>query len=114
MDKCITVEYSIVYSIRGSFMRFISVRDLRNRTAKVWDDLGREQDLVVTSNGKPVALLSSVSEETLEERLAGSRRSRALAAVEALQKSSLKSGKDRLTAQEIEAEIEAVRKGRVR
>ncbi len=95
-------------------MRFISVRDLRNRTAKVWDDLGREQDLVVTSNGKPVALLSSVSEETLEERLAGSRRSRALAAVEALQKSSLKSGKDRLTAQEIEAEIEAVRKGRVR
>ncbi len=95
-------------------MRFVSVRDLRNRTAKVWDDLGREQDLVVTSNGKPVALLSSISEETLEERLAESRRSRALAAVEALQRASLRSGKDRLTPQEIEAEIAAVRRARVR
>ena len=95
-------------------MRFVSVRDLRNRTAKVWDDLGREQDLVITSNGKPVALLSSISEETLEERLAALRRSRALAAVEALQEGSVRSGKDRMTMQEIDAEIAAARKARAR
>ena len=93
-------------------MRFVNVRELRTRTASVWKDLAREQDLVITSNGKPVALLSSVSEESLEQRLTANRRARAMAAVEEMQKASLRSGAYRITPEEIDAEIDAVRKAR--
>ena len=95
-------------------MRFVSVRELRGRSAAVWKELAEEKDLVITSNGKPIALLSATSEETLEESLAAVRRARALAAVTAMQQASLKAGTDRLTRKEIDAEIEAVRKVRAR
>lgn len=36
-------------------MDFVSVRELRTRSAAVWDALREEKDLVVTSNGKPIA-----------------------------------------------------------
>lgn len=95
-------------------MRFVSVRELRNRAAKVWRQLEREQDLVVTSNGKPVALLSAVTEDSLEARMTSLRRSRAAAAVSAMQEGSLRSGRSRITPAEVEAEIAAARRGRTR
>ena len=67
--------------------------------------------MVITSNGKPIALLSATSEELLEESLAALRSTRALAAVNAMQQASIKAGTDRLSAADIEAEIKAVRKG---
>ena len=48
-------------------MRFVSVRELRGKSAAIWKELAEEKDLVVTSNGKPIALLSATSEELLEE-----------------------------------------------
>ena len=93
-------------------MRFVNVRELRTRTAAVWKELENEKDLVITSNGKPVALLSSVSEDSLEPRLAALRRARTAAAVEAAQLASLKSGRSRMSPEEIDAEIDAVRKAR--
>jgi antitoxin (DNA-binding transcriptional repressor) of toxin-antitoxin stability system len=68
--------------------------------------------MVVTSNGKPVALLSPVTEKTMEKTLKMIRRSRALMALEEMQKKSLSEGLDQLSDSEIEAEIRAVRKGR--
>ena len=32
-------------------MKFISVRDLRGKSAEVWKDLPAEREVVVTSNG---------------------------------------------------------------
>ncbi|MSP61570.1 MAG: type II toxin-antitoxin system prevent-host-death family antitoxin [Myxococcales bacterium] len=95
-------------------MRFVSVRDLRGRSAEVWKRLTEDRELVVTSNGKPVAILSAVSEDTLEESLAAVRRARAVAAVEALQSRSLAAGRDRVTPRQIKAETSAVRKRRAR
>jgi prevent-host-death family protein len=95
-------------------MRFISVRDLRSRSGEIWKALSKERELVITSNGKPVAILSAVSEETLEEALRSIRAARAVAAVETMQRQSLRAGTDRMTAEEIEAEIRAVRKKRSR
>jgi len=95
-------------------MRFVSVRELRGKSAAIWKELAEEKDLVVTSNGKPIALLSATSEDTLEESLVAVRRARALAAVTAMQQASLKVGADRLSVKEIDAEIAAVRKGRSR
>lgn len=59
-------------------MRFVSVRELRGRSAAIWKELAKEKDLVITSNGKPIALLSATSEENLEESLVAVRRARAL------------------------------------
>ncbi len=93
-------------------MRFLSVRELRSRSAELLRQLPEEADMVVTSNGKPVAILSAVSPVGLEESLAALRRARAIAAVEAMQSQSVAAGKDRLPPVAIRAEIDAVRKGR--
>ena len=95
-------------------MRFVSVRELRGQTATVWKTLAEEKDLVVTSNGKPVALLSAMSDENLEESLRAVRRSRAQAAATAMQQASAKAGTDRLSLRDINAEIDATRGQRTR
>lgn len=86
-------------------MRFLSVRDLRSKSVEVWERLEAERELVVTSSGRPVAILSKVTEDTLEEALAAIRRARAVAAVDVLQRRSVEQGTDAMTAEEIEAEI---------
>lgn len=93
-------------------MRFVSVRELRTRSAEIWRRLKDERDMVVTSNGKPVAILSGVSQENLEESLSAMRRARAIAAVQAMQRRSDETGASRMTKAEIQGEIDAARKGR--
>ncbi len=95
-------------------MRFISVRELRGRSAAVWRTLADEKDLVVTAHGKPIAVLSATSEEHLEESLRAVRRARARAAVAAIQQASRHRGTDRLSLDEINAEVDAVRRPRRR
>ena len=93
-------------------MQFVTVRELRSRSADLWKRLAAEPDIVVTSNGKPIAILSAVSADGLEESLAALRRARAVAAVEAMQRHSVSAGKDRMSPAAIQAEIDAFRKGR--
>jgi antitoxin (DNA-binding transcriptional repressor) of toxin-antitoxin stability system len=93
-------------------MKFLSVRDLRSKSAEVWKGLAEEREMVVTSNGRPIAILSAVTEETLEETVAAIRKSRAVAAVSELQRQSVQKGKDAITAAEIDDEIASVRRAR--
>lgn len=95
-------------------MKFVSVRDLRGKSAEIWRELPDEREMVVTSNGRPVAILAAVSESNLEESLKAFRQARAVDAVAALQRRSVACGTDALSAQQIEAEIAAVRKARTR
>ena len=95
-------------------MRFVSVRELRNQSASVWQVLSEEKDLVITSNGKPIALLSAMMEEDPEALLGAVRRARAQAAATALQQASLQAGTDRLSLEDINAEISAPRRERSR
>ena len=90
-------------------MRFVGVRELRERSASIWKALAEEKDLVITSNGKPIALLSATSGESLEESLGAVRRARAQAAATAMQRASLKAGSDRKSLDDINAEISATR-----
>lgn len=94
-------------------MRFISVRDLNTKPKEIWSRV-KEEEIVITSNGKPIALLSGVTEETLEKTVRAIRRSRAVIALEEMQKKSIALGLDKLTNSDIEAEIRAVRKSRRR
>lgn len=95
-------------------MKFVSVRDLRGKSASIWRDLADEREMVVTSNGRPVAILAAVNESNLEESLTAFRRARAVEAVAALQRKSAAQGVDTLTPEQIDAEIDAVRKARAR
>lgn len=95
-------------------MKFVSVRDLRGKSADIWRDLPVEREMVVTSNGRPIAVLSAVTESNLEESLAAFRRVRAIEAVAALQRESVARGTDKLTEDDVNAEIAAVRSARVR
>ncbi len=95
-------------------MRFVSVRDLRGKSAAVWRDLPGEREMVITSNGRPIAILAAVSESNLEESLAAFRQARAVDAVAAIQRRSVAAGTDELSAADIAAEIAAVRQARAR
>ena len=93
-------------------MRFLSVRDLRGKSAQIWKDLPEEREMVITSNGRPIAILATINESNLEESLTAFRQARAVEAVAALQRRSADQGTNRITMDEIDAEIQAVRKKR--
>ena len=91
-------------------MKFVSVRELRSKTGAVWKNLKRDRQLVLTSNGKPVALMIPVDEDSMEDSVDAVRRAQAMAAVERMQEMSAKAGLDRMTLPEINALIREVRK----
>ncbi len=90
-------------------MEFITVRDLRIRSAEIWKKLREQGELVLTNNGKPIAILSDVEQNSVEEVLAMVRRSRAQAAVSRLRQAAAQTGVDRLSLDDVNAEIAAVR-----
>ena len=93
-------------------MRFVSVRDLRTRIRQVWKELETGKELIITSNGRPVAILTGVNKENFERTLRDLRRARALRAVEEMQRASVQAGLDKMTHEEIETEIQEARKTR--
>ena len=95
-------------------MRFLSVRDLRGKSAEIWKRLPGEREMIITNNGRPIAILAAVSESNLEESLAAFRQARAVEAVASLQRRSVEQGTDKISMDEIEAEIRAVRRKRTR
>jgi prevent-host-death family protein len=93
-------------------MRFVTVRDFRIRPGSVWDSLEKNKEVVITSNGKPIALLTGVSDVNFDETLKALRRAKAELAVSRMRKTSLKKGLSKLAAKDIEEEITAARKAR--
>ena len=92
-------------------MKFVSVRELRLKPGEVWKIARREKDVVLTANGRPVAILTGVDEETFEEELDVIQRARALKALDTIHRESVKKGTHRITDREIQKEIDAVRNG---
>lgn len=92
-------------------MRFVSIRDLRNTPSDVWDALETD-DLVLTSNGKPKAVLVRVDNDDLERTLTALQRARAQAAVSRLRTHSATSGLDQADLDAINHEISESRKSR--
>ena len=95
-------------------MDFVSICQLRTESAAVWEALAASKDLVVTSNGKPVAVLSATTATTLEVSLAALRQARAQLAVTAMQRRAKETGADQFTLDDVDAEIEAARRQRKR
>ena len=93
-------------------MKFLSVRDLRGKSAQVWRELPYEREMVVTNNGRPVAVLTAVDENTLENSLAAWRQVRATQAIASIQQESMRKGTDKITMDQIDTEIKKARRTR--
>jgi len=93
-------------------MRFVTVKELRSNIRQIRQCLGKEREIVLTSNGKPFALLTSISGNTLEETLTMLRQFRTYVSIAQLQEQSAKKGKDKISLEEINEEIASVRKER--
>ena len=93
-------------------MKFVTVREFRSSSASIWKILPQEQEMVITNNGKPVALLTPLSDETLEDTLSSIRRAKAINAVKLIQQQSVKNGTDKMTLEEINSVIKEARKER--
>lgn len=92
-------------------MKFVSSREIRVNPKPVFEAL-EDEEVVLTSRGKPVALLLEVSGDDLEETVRLVRRAKAQAATSRLRKSAVEQGADKLSQEEIQEEIEATRSER--
>ncbi|MFU8795093.1 MAG: type II toxin-antitoxin system Phd/YefM family antitoxin [Dethiobacteria bacterium] len=90
-------------------MKILSSRDLRQKSGEVWKNILKD-DYIITSNGKPIAILTA-AEDDPEMQLKAIRQARAEIAVFNMQKESSQSGLAGLSDNDIEAEINAARKG---
>ncbi len=89
-------------------MRFVSVRQLRSQLAKILGGLDRSE-VVVTSNGAPVAVLTPATAGSVDLVLRAQRQARATLAVVELQGAAARRGLDRLSDREIDSEIDSAR-----
>jgi antitoxin (DNA-binding transcriptional repressor) of toxin-antitoxin stability system len=91
-------------------MKFITVRDLRTTPAQIWKELPGEQEIVITNNGKPIALLTPLSDADIEDTVNAVRRARAATALKKMRDLTIKAGRSDMTMEEINAEIRGYRK----
>ncbi|MDR2131789.1 MAG: type II toxin-antitoxin system Phd/YefM family antitoxin [Clostridiales Family XIII bacterium] len=88
-------------------MQFVTVRDFRSSSREIWDKLSRDDEIIVTNNGKPTALLLNVSENNFEETLRLIRQAKVLRIVGDMREEAGERGF--LNDEEIDAEIQAYR-----
>lgn len=92
-------------------MNFYGVRELSNNTKSVLVAVSKEGSAVITDNGKPTAIMLSISEATFESVLAMVQRFKAKQAFESMQKQARTDFPNGMTEEEIEEEIAAARRG---
>ena len=93
-------------------MDFVTVRDFRTQPAKVWKQLEAGKDIVVTRNGKPFALLTFTEPDLVEENLRAIRGARMMTTLRKIRSRSMELGLDKMSKEEINAEIAAARSER--
>jgi len=93
-------------------MKFISIRDLRKDTAKLRRDLDADREIVLTANGRPIAVMTRVGAENVEEEVAAIRRARARTALSRMRTRAKAEGSDRLSMDQIDAIVAQVRRER--
>lgn len=85
-------------------METLSIRDLRNRPGAVQADLSKKGELLLTSNGRPVALMLPVDGSNLDETLQAIRLARGQLALRMLRRHAREHGVSELSQAEIDAE----------
>lgn len=88
-------------------MDFYSVRDLRSNSKGLWDELSNDNEIVVTNNGKPSALMISIPDGCFDEIVQAVRQAKAMIAFNKMRQNAAAHGF--MSDEEIEAEINAAR-----
>jgi antitoxin (DNA-binding transcriptional repressor) of toxin-antitoxin stability system len=93
-------------------VKFVTIRDLRSKTAAIRKDLESENEIVVTANGRPFAVLTRVEPDTVEDEILAIRRARARIAVARVRAKAKAAGLDRLTMDDVNALVSDARRER--
>ena len=93
-------------------MKFVSLRDFRTQTASIRKDLDTQHEMVLTANGRPIAILARVDEDNFEERLKALRRDRARTLLSRIRANAKARGVDKLTMGQIDTLIAKARRQR--
>jgi hypothetical protein len=93
-------------------MDSVAVREFRVNPGKVWKKLAKSGRMIVTSTGKPIALLTDITGSSLEQELRIDALARGAAAVSKLREHAQKRGISRMPEKEILSEIKKSRKSR--
>jgi PHD/YefM family antitoxin component YafN of YafNO toxin-antitoxin module len=90
-------------------MQFVPVRQFRVDPASVWAALEKDERLVVTNHGRPTALMIKVDGDSLMETIATVDQARWTRLLARIRAQVVAAGADKMTEEEIEAEIAAAR-----
>lgn len=90
-------------------MNFYSVRDLRTDSKSMWAELSRGNEVVLTNNGKPSALMIDIPEGSFDEIVQAVRQAKAMIALNNMRRRAAREGY--MTDEEIESLIAEARSG---
>ena len=93
-------------------IRMLSMRDVRNTPGKFWKTLKGDKAIALSVNGVPRAVVVDIADGDLEEVVSLVTRVRAQQATETARRLSAERGTDRMTMDEIDAEIAGARQER--
>lgn len=93
-------------------MKTFTIRDFRTRPRQVQEAMREVSEAVLTSNGRPVALLVPVDASSLDGQLLALRNARAVRALADLREQARETGAERMRPAEIDALIAKTRKAR--
>ena len=95
-------------------MKTLTIRDFRTRPREAQKTLAASGEAILTSNGRPVALMLRVDSESLDETVETLRRARALQALREIRREAKSRRLDKLPATRIDALIAKTRRARRR
>ena len=93
-------------------MIFMSAREFRVNTGKMRRDLDRDEEVVLTANGRPFAIVSAVHPESFDKELRAIRGARARVALERARESAARAGTAEMPMTEIDAIVANVRQAK--
>jgi antitoxin (DNA-binding transcriptional repressor) of toxin-antitoxin stability system len=93
-------------------MDSVAVRDFRINPGKVWRRLSKSKRMIVTSTGRPIALLTNIRGSSLEDEIRVDALARGAAAVSKLRSHAQKLAIAGMKQKDIEKEILKSRKNR--
>jgi antitoxin (DNA-binding transcriptional repressor) of toxin-antitoxin stability system len=90
-------------------MKFITVRDFRTYPKKIWKELLDIQEMIVTNNGKPIAMLTPIIGSDIEYTIKAVRQAKAKLSVEKMREISVRKKSNTFTQKEINSIIKQTR-----
>ena len=91
-------------------MNFYSIRDLRTESKNMWSDLKNGDEVVLTNNGKPSAIMIDIPDGCFDETLQAIRQAKAMIALNNMRAKAAKEGYKSLD--EINSLIKEARKNK--